>query len=436
MSEKKVFLSGVGGIGVSALAQYLYFKGYKIYGSDICSNENTDFLVKNCNLIFFENQKKENIVFDFDFFIYSPAILDSNPERMEVANRGIKEYSYPEFLGKISKEKFTIAISGTNGKTTTTAMTAEVLINQKMKPTVIMGGISKKFNSNFLYGDSDFFVVESCEYKNSFLNIYPDVLIITNITPDHLDFFKTFENVKKTFVKFIENVKDNGSIICNTSDVNLKEVIDMACKKGINIINYNDFKIDKLNISGKYNKENAKTVLALSKILNFSKENAKKYLSDNFLGTKRRFEYIGKTKKGALVYDDYAHNPESINVFCKTLKEKYFDKNNVIIFQPHMYSRTFDFLDEFIEALKIPDILFIEKIYSPRDDRKQITSEEFFEKVKSERGNKKTYFCKDHKDCIKQVREFDFNNEYVIATVGASDIDKVSKELVILKKVI
>ena len=186
---KKVFLVGTGGIGVSALAKYLKESGYQLFGSDATCNENTKELIKNYDLKFFLGHNESSLKEDIDFLIYSPAILELNPERKKASALNIKQYSYPEFLGEISEKKFTISVSGTNGKTTTSTMISEILIEHKKDPTIILGGISKKFNSNFKSGKDNLFLVESCEFKKSFLNIKPNIIIITNITLDHLDYF-------------------------------------------------------------------------------------------------------------------------------------------------------------------------------------------------------------------------------------------------------
>ncbi len=428
---KKVFLSGVGGIGVSALAKFLYTRGYSIYGSDVAENENIEFLKEKYNLVFYNEQKAENITSDFDFLIYTPAIGEDAPERKQAHRVGVLQYSYPEYLGKISEEKFTISVSGTNGKTTTTTMVSELLDYFNFDPTVIIGGVAKKFNSNFRFGSSDIFVVEACEYKNSFFNIFPDVAIITNITPDHLDFFGTFENMVQSFVSFVDNIKKNGYLICDMTDPILKPIILKARRRGVKVINYANYKIESTTLGGEYNKKNASASLALCNILDFSLSKARLYLEEEFQGSKRRFEKIGVTVNNAIVYDDYAHNPEELKVFFQALKKKYSDKKNVIVFQPHMYSRTADFFDEFVEVLKEPDLLFLEPIYSPRSDEKKITTDIFVDAVLTARMNRDTFFCKDHSDCVKKINEMNFSDDYVIATVGASDINKVAEKLVL-----
>lgn len=430
---KKAFLIGVGGAGVSSLAKYLYENNYKIYGSDLSKNENVVDLIENYDLVFFGEQKKENIINDFDFIIYSPAVPEENSERQQAKEFNVQEFSYPEFLGKISEEKFTISIAGTNGKTTTTTMVAEVLEFFKKDPTVVVGGVARKFNSNFLTGKSDLFVVESCEYKNSFLNLKPNIIAITNITPDHLDYFKTFENYQKTFLDFLDRYKDDEEekiLICNINDKNLIKIIEKAEKENIKVIDYKKYEIEKVSIPGEYNRENAQVVLTIADILNINLIDAKKYLRDDFVGSGRRFEYIGKTEKGMVVYDDYAHNPEALEVLLSGIKEKFIDKKNILIFQPHLFSRTEEFFNGFVEAISNYDYIYLLPIYKAREniDDFKISSRELFEKIKEK--NKNTYFCENFNLCVKEIKEKEYDENFVAITVGAGDVYEISKKLI------
>lgn len=430
---KKVFLIGVGGVGVSSLAKYLYKKKYKIYGSDINKNENVINLIENYNLIFFDKQKEENITKDFEFIIYSPAVAESQIERIKAKNLNIPEFSYPKFLGKISKEKFTISIAGTNGKTTTTTMIAEILEFFKKDPTVVVGGVARKFNSNFIAGESDLFVVESCEYKDSFLNLYPNIIAITNITPDHLDYFKTFDNYQKTFLNFLDKFKNNEDeriLICNVNDPNLYKIVEKARDKKINLIDYKKYGIEGLSIPGEYNRENAQVALAIADILNINLIEAKKYLKNDFIGSGRRFEYIGKTKKKMLVYDDYAHNPEALEVLLSGIKEKFNNKKKILIFQPHLFSRTEDFFQEFVEIISQYDYIYLLPIYKARENINdfKISSKELFNKIKNK--NQQTYFCEDFDSCIKQIEAGNYDNNFIAITVGAGDVYKISRKII------
>ena len=429
--NKKVFLVGIGGIGISALAKYLYKDGYEIFGSDNEINRNIEDLQKDFNLKFLGNHNENNLSNDFDFLIYSPAIPESNPERQKAKKIGILEYSYPEFLGKISKEKFTISISGTNGKTTTTTMIAEILNNFKKDTTSIIGGISKKFNSNFLYGDSENFLVESCEYAGSFLNIFPNIIGITNITPDHLDYFESFENYTKVFSNFLNNMKgDNKVVICNKNDKSLSEIIKKTEELNITIIDYTDYPIEKVTMPGKYNRENAQIALAISDIFKINLDEVRKYLAEDFQGTERRLELVGENNNGVKVYDDYAHNPEGLKVLKSGLDEKFPNKKKVLIFQPHLFSRTQDFFNDFIEVVSQYDQIYILPIYKAREKEEdfKVNSKVLFEKILEK--NEKTFFCQNFEDCIKKVEEKKYNKSFILITAGAGDVYKVSKKIV------
>ncbi len=430
-NKKKVFLVGVGGVGVSSSAKYLKKEGFKIHGSDQGGeNENVKELIKNFDLKFFGEHNQKNISKDFEFIVYSPAISENNPERKKAKEINLKEYSYPEFLGKISREKFTISISGTNGKTTTTIMVAEILENFDKNPTVIVGGVSKKFKSNFVLGNSENFVVESCEYKDSFLNLNPNIIAITNITPDHLDYFGNFENYKKVFVNFLEKAKEKNKIlICNVKDKNLSGVIKKAKELNFKIIDYKKYKIEKVSIPGEYNRENAQISLAVADIFKIDLEKAKEYLKKDFTGSERRFEFIGKDKNGMEVYDDYAHNPEALKVLFSGVKEKFPQKKNILVFQPHLFSRTEDFFDQFIDKISKFDIVYLLPIYKAREnpDNFSISSKMLFEKILEKKQN--TFFCQDFENCQKQIENKKYNKDFVLFTVGASDVYKIGKNI-------
>jgi UDP-N-acetylmuramate--alanine ligase len=432
MKNKKVFLVGVGGIGVSALAKYFYKNSYEISGSNLEINNNITELQKNFSLNFFGTHAQENFTKDFDFLVYSPAVPESNPERIKAKKLGIKQYSYPEFLGEISKEKYTVSIAGTNGKTTTTAMVAELLKKFDVDPTVIVGGLSKKFNSNFILGDSDIFVVESCEYKDSFMHIHPNIIAITNITPDHLDYFGTIENYKKAFLNYLENARGEEKIlICNMFDKNLKDVVERALELGFIIVDYKKYQVEKVSIPGEYNRENAQVALAVADIFKIDLEKSQKYLADEFMGSVRRFEYIGKTNLGMEVYDDYAHNPEGLSVLLAGVKEKFFDKKNILIFQPHLFSRTENFFDMFVESISKYDVIYLLPICKARENPEDfsITSKILFDKIKEKNNN--IFLFEDIKDCVKKIQKENYDSNYVLLTVGAGNVNEIGKNLIL-----
>jgi UDP-N-acetylmuramate--alanine ligase len=429
--SKKVFLVGIGGIGVSALAKYLHKNGYEIFGSSDEINENIEYLQNSFGLNFLGNHSEDNLSADFDFLIYSPAVNENNLERQKAKKLGIKEYSYPEFLGKVSKNKFTISVSGTNGKTTTTTMIAEILENFKKDATAIIGGISKKFNSNFLHGDSENFLVESCEYMGSFLSLSPDIIVITNITPDHMDYFGNFDNYKKVFTNFLDKYKGETRIlICDKKNKNLNDIVERAELLGVKIVDYKKYEIQNITIPGDYNRENAQVALAVSDFLEINLDSVREYLSKNLQGTKRRFEFIGKNKNGAEVYDDYAHNPEGLKVLRSGFNEKFLNKKKVLIFQPHLFSRTQDFFLDFVEEISEYDEVYMLPIYRAREKKEnfKVSSESLFEKVLEK--NKKTFLCKDFDECVKKINEKKYNKDFILITVGAGDVYKISRNLI------
>lgn len=350
----KIHFIGIGGIGVSALAQY-YLSRYagsgevrqnmhQISGSDLAPSEITEFLAKKGVKILIGN-KAEHIQADTDLVVYSPAVKPDNAEFASAKNHGIKLQSYPEALGQLTREYITIAISGSHGKSTTTAMTALALIAGGVDPTVIVGTKLKEFgNSNFRMGKSKYLVIEACEYDGSFLEYSPTIAVITNIDKEHLDYFKTFANVKKAFKEFAKKVPKNGLLITQKN---------LPMREAKNL---------KLQVPGKHNILNALCALSVARFLGVKDEVSFKSLSE-FTGTWRRFE-ITKTEPYTVV-SDYGHHPNEILATLTAAREKYPDKKIWLIFQPHQYQRTYYLLKDFIKVfrkVKIDNII-ISDIY-------------------------------------------------------------------------
>ncbi len=359
----KIYFIGIGGIGVSALAQYYLGKGHQISGSDLVASEITDYLkAKGIKILIGNNA--ENIESDFDLIVHSPAVKENNPEFVAAKTFGIKVKSYPEALGELTKEYSTIAISGSHGKSTTTAMIALVLIKAGIDPTVIVGTKLKEFgDTNFRMGKSKYLVIEACEYDGSFLNYSPKITVITNIDKEHLDYFKTFANVIKTFKSFILKLPADGFLVANKEDKNLVKISkgEFQTKyfptKGKDAV-----KIGKiLNIPGRHNISNAGAVLQVARILEIPDKTTFKALAE-FNGTWRRFEIKQGTANGKkiTVVSDYAHHPSEISATLKAAREKYPKKKIWCIFQPHQNQRTYYLLKDFIKLfrnIKIDNII-------------------------------------------------------------------------------
>ena len=416
---------------MSAVAKYLYKKGYDVSGSDSTHTDIIAHLEEKYGFIYAGDHHPDNLHSNVNLVVYTPAVGPGNVEYDKALTLGLDMHSYPEYLGIISKEKKTIAISGTNGKTTTTTMTAEVLINLELEPTVIVGGVMKAFDTNYIDGNSDLFVVEACEYKNSFLSLTPDVLVLTNITPDHLDFFGTYENYKEVFIKLINNMESGSSLICNEHDSELQDVVEVAKSKGIQVLDYMTIPEPKLKIPGDHNVMNAQAALAVAHALGADVQQAGEYLQESFEGSKRRFEHVGETEAGISVYDDYAHNPEALVTLIQGLKEQDPDRAVILFFQPHLYSRTKDLFGEFTQALILADQVILLPIYAAREiDDSEMSSIILSEGMKLLEPECSVDVVSDFEEAVEVFESYKLPKKNIVITAGAGDIYKLSVMLV------
>ena len=423
---KKVHFVGIGGIGISAIARLMQTKGVAVSGSDNSSSPVTEALISAGANIFYKHEA-QNVTKDIDLVIYTIAVDNKNPEIKQAKKYKISIFSYPQMLGIISKNMFTIAISGTHGKTTTTAMLSKILIDSKLDPTVIVGSILKDVNSNLIVGKSNYFVVEACEYRRSFLNLFPKILVITNVDLDHLDYYKDMKDIQSAFRKLALRIPKNGAIICNKNDIRLKPIIKNLRCKMIDYIPYTNIKIS-LKAPGNHNIQNSAASMAVADFLKVNKKNTTKSL-EKFNGTWRRFDFKGKTKPGARIYDDYAHHPKEITSALSGMKEKYPKLKRVAFFQPHLYSRTKLLLNEFTNSFGDVDEVYILPIYAAREkfDR-SINSKMLVEKIREKQKN--VFYVKSFSDAVKLINNF--NKNCVVMNIGAGDIYKLS-ELVVSK---
>ena len=431
---KKAHFTGVGGIGVSAIARMMLAEGKIVSGSDTSDSAIIDELRKLGAKIFI-GHKAENVANDVDLLVYTPALTADNPELKKAVELGIPTLSYPEMLGLISKDKYTIAVSGAHGKTTTTAMIAKILIDAGLDPTVIVGSLLKDSNphtlgatarrgSNFVAGKSKYFVVEACEYKKSFLNLNPKIIVITNIDNDHLDYYGNLENIKKAFGEFASKLPDGGYLVCDTNDKNLKEIIKEVIFK---IIDYtkvnNNFN---LKIPGEHNIKNAQAAMAAAEILGVDSKKAENSL-ESFEGTWRRFEFKGETKNGVLIYDDYGHHPTEIKATLKGAKEFFGGKKIWCVFQPHLYSRTKLLFADFGKSFSGADEIILADIYAARESKdKSINSKMLAEEITKNGG--KTRYMKSF-DKITGFLTENIKKGDVVITMGAGDVYKIGEDL-------
>jgi len=438
---RKVHFIGVGGIGMSAIARMIIGEGKEVTGSDRASSLVTEELEKLGAKIAYE-QKAENISADIDLIIYTIAIPEDNSELKRARELRIKCLTYPEMLGVISADKYTIAVAGTHGKTTTTAMISKVMIEAGLDPTVIVGSILKDQHSNFIAGQSDYLVVEACEYRRSFLNIHPKIIVITNIDNDHLDYYKDLADIQNVFAEFASRLPSDGYLICDTNDPLLAPAIEAAKKVGLpgqgaQIIDYESlrgltFQL-KLQMPGEHNVKNALAAWAVAQALKISSSAIGAL--NKFSGAWRRFEFKGKTKNGALVYDDYAHHPTEIKATIQAsrefMKQKNLNGKLIIAFQPHLYSRTKFLKDDFAHVLAQADEIILAPIYAAREPiDPAINSDILADLIKLKNPRVFSLFNLDQ--VAEQIKKDSQSNDLII-TMGAGDISKVGEKLVELK---
>lgn len=384
---KSIYFIGIGGSGMFPLASILHEKGFSISGSDIYESD-TLSKVRKLGIKVNTAQVKENISGQ-DLIVFSAAIKETNPEIVAAKEQNIPIIERSVMLGIIFKNyKNSVGVSGTHGKTTTTSMITSILIDAQKSPTAVIGATLNKIGGNSCVGKSDIMVGEACEYVDSFLKLYPAISVITNVEADHLDYFKTFENVKKSFHQFAKQTTDY--VVVNGDDKDALECTQNIKAKVISFgtsesndyfaknIKYNnlqhaDFdvfcgneKITHLNlkVTGKHNVYNSLAALITCEKLGVSLELIKSSL-ENFTGAHRRFEFLGKIN-GVTVVDDFAHHPTELATTLESTAKMGF-KTVWAVFQPHTYSRTSMFLDDFAKALSNADKVIISEILPVRE---------------------------------------------------------------------
>lgn len=435
---------GIGGIGVSALAEYFLEKGNRIFGSDLVASEITRVLEKKGARIFIGQHKAENLAKDIDLVIHSPAVRFDNPELRQAKKLKIKTKSYPQALGEMTKEYFTIAVAGTHGKSTTTAMLGILLTKAGFDPTVIVGTKVKEFNnSNCRVGKSEYLVIEACEHEESFLNYWPKIIIITNIEKEHLDYYKNFSNVLKGFQRFVSHLTEDGILIIdgdhkNTSNF-LKKIKNLKLiTKKYSLKQKEAGKVKKImKIPGRHNISNALAVLTAARILKIPDKVSFDSLGE-YQGTWRRFEVNRRNWKGKeiTIINDYAHHPTEIKVTLAAAREKFPGEKIWAVFQPHQYQRTFYLFKDFINVLnEAPtDKMIIMDIYdvAGRENtvvKKKVSSSELVDRLKMKTGRKKEFI---YLATIKEIIDYlekNLEGGEVIVIMGAGDIYKLAENL-------
>ncbi len=423
MNAQNIYMVGIGGIGMSALAQLLKHKGARVGGTDREDSPTTTMLRQRGVPVIIENGQC-NIPADTELLIYSDAVPSSNLERERAQEMGIPEMSYFTALGEISKGVRTIAVAGTNGKTTTTGMLAKILQACGKEPSAIIGSIVRDFGSNFLPGREDLLIVEACEYRDHVLKLDPEILVITNIELDHTDYFPTLEAVQETFRTAAEKVPRHGAIVTNPYDPVIARVLGNVKAP---ILDYTSQTVPALTQIGEFNRMNARAAKCAARAAfpHLQEEFTDKALIE-FKGSWRRFEHKGETPLGALVYDDYAHHPTAIELTIEAAREQFPDKKIVIAFHPHLYSRTRSLMNEFGRALAKADEAIVAPIYAAREiEDPSVTNEVVADVSRRFGGN---VIALDSFDAIRD-KLLSYDDRYIIITMGAGDIYKVAEQI-------
>ena len=379
-----IFFIGIGGMGMSSLAEYFINENKHVGGYDRDISENTDRLQKlGIEILFHDSFDRVNSKFlnkDNTLIVYTPAIPTSNNLLSEFRGNKFTFLKRAELLGLVVNKGKCIAIAGTHGKTTTTCILAHLLNSSNIPTTSFIGGISENYNSNFLYNENQLFLVEADEYDKSFLNLSPDYACVTSIDPDHLDIYNDFRGVQSGFNSFIDNIKSDGFLIVqenldynypkyglsHNSDYFLENIRIVDGNYVFDIVTpENQYKNLKFSIPGKHNLMNALVAFVISIQLGCEFKLLKSAL-ESFKGVKRRFTYHIRTKDRIYI-DDYAHHPKEINSVYGALKEIYPKQDILVAFQPHLFTRTRDFVEEFAESLSQFDAVFLLDIYPARE---------------------------------------------------------------------
>ena len=430
---KNIYFLGIGGIGMSSLALYFIDKQKSVGGYDKVKSSITKQLSMKGSVINYEDSKA-NIPNNFlnkeeTLVVYTPAIPKSNKQFVFFQQSSFKILKRSEILGILSKNKFCIAVAGTHGKTTTASILSHILLDNNIKFTSFIGGISENYNTNFIQNGDEIILVEADEFDRSFLTLYPDIACITSIDPDHLDVYFNEQSLHDSFTDFTNNIKNEGVLLVNEKISIKGSTFGFDKNSDFYITNYNIsneevfFDINynglissiKFNMQGRHNALNALVAFAIGLELKIDKVKLSKSLS-TFLGVKRRFTYVLKSPK--IIIDDYAHHPKEIEEISKSIKELYPDKKVTAVFQPHLYSRTRDFMSEFAHSLSFFDEVVLTEIYPAREKPiKNINSENLLNRIENNnkclitKSNLPKYLSKSSSDILVIMGAGDISEE-------------------------
>lgn len=441
---------GIGGVSMSGLAEILKKEGFTVSGSDMKESDTTKALEANGIKVYI-GQVASNITDDIDFVVYTAAIHPDNEEYQMVVSKNIPLLTRAQFLGQVMENyKYSVAVAGTHGKTTTTSMMAHIMLKASTDPTISIGGHLNAIDGNIRVGSSDYFVTEACEYTNSYHEFKAYASIILNIDNDHLDFFKNIENIAASFATFATKTQDGGILIVNGDMKYRDQVIDAVKDRDIKVVTFGkndgnnyqaknirlnelgqptyDLYIDgeskgeiSLSVMGEHNAINSLSAIAASLYIGISMDDIREGLKLCH-SADRRFQYKGTTEKGATIIDDYAHHPTEISASLAVATS--VKKNDLwVAFQPHTYSRTKAHLADFAKALSVSDHVLLADIYAAREkDDGTVSSKDLVNELKK-LGCDAVYLG--DFESIKNYFEKNSKNNDMLITMGAGNIDSV-----------
>lgn len=448
---KTIHMIGIGGVSMSGIAAILKNFGFTVTGSDRVDSSSVQSLKEKGIKVTIGHNLED--VANSDVVVFSAAIKKDDPEILEAQRLNIPTIERADFLGALTRcFNDTICISGTHGKTTTTSMISLCFLEGMQDPSIQVGAYLKAINGNYKVGNSEHFIIEACEYVESFLKFSPKAEVILNIDNDHLDYFKNFDNIKNAFIKYVKLLPEDGILIVNGDDPNCLDLPKYSKSKAItygitnkntdyfavNIVFDNNgfaefdvyshdefFERIKLSVPGTHNVLNALSCIALCTEYGLNKTDIKNALL-KFTGANRRFEFKGKVN-GASVYDDYGHHPTEIIATAKSLMNKKYNKSWVV-FQPHTYSRTKNLLNDFAKALLNFDNIIVLDIYAAREKNTYgISSADLVNKINS--LGKTAKYIPDFNTCVEYLKENVKEND-IVMTLGAGTVTEIGPMLI------
>ena len=445
---KKIYMIGIGGISMSGIAEILKNWGLEVSGSDITDSE----IIKNLRNTGINITIGHNVdaLKNADLVVYTAAVKQDDPELLAAHENNIPTIERKDLVGELTKAfSESICISGTHGKTTTSSMISVCFLNALLDPTIQVGAILKKINGNYKVGNSEYFILEACEYSESFLKFFPKTEVILNIDNDHLDYFKTFENIKNAFIKYVKLLPADGLLVLNGDDNNCLDLVNYTkatiLTYGINNVHSNfvakNINFDEngfarfdvyfnnefyghieLSIAGRHNVLNALACISICNYYGNNFDIVKNSLLE-FTGADRRLEFKGKFNN-VMVYDDYGHHPTEIIATANAIKNKNFNESWVI-FQPHTYSRTKNLLDDFVNALINFDHIIVTDIYAAREiNTFNISSKDLVDKINLTYKDKNALYIQDFNDIVNYIRNNVKDNDLVL-TLGAGTVTEI-----------